>query len=347
MRRYWLAILQGVISVFLLWRIFGDATLRSEASKVFLAADPTWLAGGFGAAFLAELLSAMRWWFVLRAFGTPMGLTKVVMFWWAGLFLSLGLPGTGGGDAFRVLYMMRLHPRRKLRASLSVLADRLCGLVVLLIAVPLSGILQYRLFASDPAVHFLLKAASLLLATVLLLLILWWITTLPAIRRRRKPWMSPSLRKRVNHLGAIFSGFALRPGLIVCAVVIAVPAFLFHCLTYWCSTRSFAIPLGIGSLFTVMPVIDTLIVLPITLFGLGWRENLFQHMLGGLYGIAPASAALASLGGFVIQAGVALLGGFLMPFATATPGQEKHYAPLTPPNKLWTVIMTGGLFISS
>jgi uncharacterized membrane protein YbhN (UPF0104 family) len=321
MRRYWLAILQGVISVILLWRIFGDAPLRAEASKVFLGAEPAWLAAGFGAAFLAEFLSAVRWWFVLRAFGTPMGLMKVAMIWWVGLFLSLGLPGTGGGDAFRVLSMMRLHPRRKLRASLSILADRLCGLVVLVIAVPLSGVLQSRLFASDPAVHFLLKAASALLGTVLILLILWWITTLPAIRARRNPWMSPSLRKRVDHLGAIFSGFSLRPGFIACAAGIAVPAFLFHSITYWCSVRSFALPLGIGALFTVMPVIDTLIVLPLTLFGLGWRENLFQQMLGGLYGIAPASAVLASLGGFVIQAGVALLGGLLMPFALATSGK--------------------------
>lgn len=301
----------------LLWRIFGDATLRAEASKVFLGADPSWLSCGVATAVMAEFLSAVRWWFVLRAFGTPMELPKVVIFWWAGLFLSLGLPGTGGGDAFRVLYMMRLHPRRKLRASLSILADRLCGLVVLLVAVPMSGILNYRLFAADPDVRLLFHAASALLGTTLLLLVLWWITTLPAIRRSRRAWVSPSLRKRADHLGAIFSGFALRPDLILCAVAIAIPAFLFHCLTYWCSARSFALPLGIASLFTVMPMIDTLITLPITLFGIGWRESLFQHMLGGLYGIAPASAALASLGGFVMQASVALLGGLLMPFATS------------------------------
>jgi len=322
MRRYWLAIVQGALSVILLWRIFGDAALRAEASKVFLAADPSWLSGGLVAAFLAELLSAARWWLVLRAFGTPVGFMKVVMFWWAGLFLSLGLPGTGGGDAFRVLYMMRLYPRRKLRASLSILADRLCGLVVLVLAVPLSGILQYRLFASDPSTHLLLKAASCLLGIVLLLLLLWWITTLPGVRMRGKPWMSPSFRKRVDHLGAIFAGLSLHPRLIACAVGIALPAFLFHCLTYWCSARSFGLPLGVGALFTVMPVIDTLITLPITLFGLGWRENLFQHMLGGLYGIAPATAALASLGGFVIQAAVALLGGLLLPFATSGKGRN-------------------------
>jgi len=317
MQRYWLAILQGAGSAILLWKIFGDASLRAEASKVFLAADPAWLSAGLAAAFLAELLSAARWWLVLRAFGTPVGFMKVVSFWWAGLFLSLGLPGTGGGDAFRVLYMMRLYPRRKLRASLSILADRLCGLVVLILAVPLSGILQGPLFASDPAAHLLLKAASSLLASVLLLLILWWITTLPAVRKRGKAWMPPSVRKRVDHLGTIFAGFALRPGLIACAIGIALPAFLFHCMTYWCSVRSFGIPLGAGALFTVMPVIDTLITLPITLFGLGWRENLFQQMLGGLYGIGAAPTALASLGGFVVQAAVALPGGLFLPFATA------------------------------
>jgi uncharacterized membrane protein YbhN (UPF0104 family) len=330
MRKYWLAILQGLVSIVLLWRIFGDATLRTEALKVFLGANPVWLSAGFGAAFLAELLSAARWWLVLRAFGTPMGFTKVVIFWWAGLFLSLGLPGTGGGDAFRVLYMMRLHPRRKLRASLSVLADRLCGLIVLVASVALSGIVQYRLFASDPAVLLLFKSAAALLGTILVLLLLWWITTLPAIRNRRKPWMPPSLAKRVNHLGAIFSGLTLRPGLIFCAVGIAFPAFIFHCLTYWCSARSFSLPLGVASLFTVMPVIDTLIALPITLFGLGWRESLFQHMLGGLYGITPATAALASLGGFCIQAAVALIGGLLMPFATS---RQQGVRPSLPASK--------------
>jgi hypothetical protein len=62
-------------------------------------------------------------------------------------------------------------------------------------------------------------------------------------------------------------------------------------------------------------------------------------MLGGLYGIAPATAALASLGGFVIQAAVALLGGLLLPFATSGKGRNgpplsttegKHHAPVHP-----------------
>jgi hypothetical protein len=323
MRKYWLAILQGALSAFLIWKLFGDSTLRSEAARVVSQAGPRWLCAGFAAASVAELLSALRWWFVLRAFGTPVGFGKVVIFWWAGLFFSLGLPGTGGGDAFRILYMIRLYPRRKLRASLSILADRLCGLAALVVSLALSGVLRHRLFLADPAVHAIFSAATGLLGMAVILMLLWWITTIPAIHSLWKPGMFPALRKRVHHLGVIFSGLGNRPLLIAVAVLIAVAAFLAHCLTYFCSARSFGLPIGIDAILTVMPVIDTLIVLPVTLFGIGLRETLFGHLLGSMFGITAAGAAMTSLGGFCIQAAVALLGGLLVPFTTTSANRDR------------------------
>lgn len=318
MRKYWLAILQGALSAFLIWKLFGEATLRDEAVRVVSQAGSRWLCAGFAAASLAELLSALRWWFVLRAFGTPVGFGKVVIFWWAGLFFSLGLPGTGGGDAFRILYMIRLYPRRKLRASLSILADRLCGLAALVISLALSGALQHRLFLADPAVLGIFSAATGLLGLAVVLMFLWWVTTIPSIHALWKPGMFPSLRKRVHHLGVIFAGLGNRPRLIGVAVMIALAAFLAHCLTYFFSARAFCLPITIDAILTVMPVIDTLIVLPVTLFGIGLRETLFQHLLGNMFRITAAGAAMTSLGGFCIQAAVALLGGLLVPFTTTS-----------------------------
>ena len=317
MRKYWLAILQGALSAFLIWKLFGDASLRAEAGRVVSQSDPRWLLAAFGAAFLAESFSAVRWWYVLRAFGTPVGLGKVVIFWGAGLFLSLGLPGTGGGDAFRVLYMIRLYPRRKLRASLSILADRLCGLAALVVSLALAGMLRHRQFTADPAVLRIFTAATALLGLALLLMFFWWATTIPGIRSLWTPRKFPALRRRVHHLGVIFSGLGNRPRLIGVAVMIALLAFLLHSFTYFFSARAFGLPLTAGDMLSVMPVVDTLIVLPVTLFGIGLRETLFQHLLGSLFGITTSAAALASLGGFLTQAAVALLGGLLLPF-TAT-----------------------------
>ena len=66
-----------------------------------------------------------------------------------------------------------------------------------------------------------------------------------------------------------------------------------------------------------MPVVDTLVAIPITLFGIGLRETLFQELLGTIYSVPGGAAALISLGGFGLQATVSLLGGLLAPFAPA------------------------------
>jgi len=64
----------------------------------------------------------------------------------------------------------------------------------------------------------------------------------------------------------------------------------------------------------VMPFIDTLILLPVSLFGIGLRENLFEQLLAGLFGVTSGAATMTSLGGFGLQAFVAILGGLLIPF---------------------------------
>ena len=52
MRKYWFGILQGLCSVFLIWRIFSNPELRDDAAKVFLEADIVWLFAGLATALL-------------------------------------------------------------------------------------------------------------------------------------------------------------------------------------------------------------------------------------------------------------------------------------------------------
>jgi len=314
MRKYWLAILQGAFSVFLIWHLFSNPSLRSEAGRVIALADLRWLGVGLLAALLNESLAAVRWWFVLRAFGTPVGLGRVFLFCGAGIFFSLGLPGTAGGDAFRILYIIRLYPKKKLRASLSVLADRLCGLVSSALALSLVIGLRYPLFTHDLLTRQILLAAVALLGGTIFLLCLWWVTTLPRIRAFRVPIPMAHFHKRVSHLGYIFLGLAARPRLIAAGILASIGAITAHFMTYFCSARAFRLPVSLGDIFTIMPVVDTLIILPVTLFGIGLRETLFNQLLGSLFAIPSGAATLTSLGGFGLQAAVALLGALCVPF---------------------------------
>lgn len=312
MRKHWLLILQITLSAFLLWRIFSHPTLRSEATRVLAEADFFWLAGGLLTALLTELLCAVRWWLMLRIFGVPVGFGRTCAFAGAGLFFSLGLPGSGGGDAFRILYVMRLHPARKLRAALSVLADRLCGLFALVLTI-VFPLLRRPDFAADPASHFVLGAAAAVLAIAAGLVLLWWMTTWPGLHEKWIHLAPARIRPQAVRLGHIFAWMGRHPRPVGAAVVLSFAALMAHFTTYWFSARAFGLPLSPGDLYAIMPLVDTLTMLPVTLYGIGLRETLFEHLLGGLFGIAPAAATLAALGGFLLQACVALLGGLLVP----------------------------------
>lgn len=315
MRKHWLVILQTSLSAFLLWRIFDNEALRAEAGRLLTSADPRWLAAGLATAFLCELLCAVRWWIMLRIFGVPVGFARTCAFSGAGLFFSLGLPGSGGGDAFRIIYVMRLYPEQKLRAALSVVADRLCGLAALILALSLP-LLRWEMFAVNPVTRATLGIAAATVLVAAALVFLWWLTTLPRLHARWLPYVPGMIRPQADQLGKIFPWMSAHPRPVFAAVLVSCAALGAHFTTYFFSAKSFAPALGISDIFTVMPLVDTLTMLPVTLFGLGLRETLFEYLLGGLFHIAPGAATLTSLGGFGLQAIVGLCGGLLVPFTS-------------------------------
>ena len=69
----------------------------------------------------------------------------------------------------------------------------------------------------------------------------------------------------------------------------------------------------------VMPVVDVIAALPISISGLGVRERTFEFMLGQLTGIAPSAAVSASLIGFLFNIFWGLVGGL----AIITARQQK------------------------
>jgi hypothetical protein len=134
------------------------------------------------------------------------------------------------------------------------------------------------------------------------------------------------MRKRFHHLGHIFIGLASRPILIFLGIIASIGATLAHFSTYFFSAKAFAVSLSMMDIFAIMPVVDTLVAIPITLFGIGLRETLFQELLGTIYSVPGGAAALISLGGFGLQATVSIFGGLLVPFTTASSKPTEHTA---------------------
>lgn len=315
LRKNWLTLLQVLFSLFLLYRVFGDATLRREAVEVLARANPWWILGGLATALLSELLCAVRWSLMLKVFAVPVRFDRVLAFSLAGLFYSLFLPGAGGGDAFRILYVIRLYPDQKRRAVMSVIADRLCGLVALIMA--LSVVFIFRdAFPPATRARSVLTISLTVLSIPTVLVFLWWLTTFPRMQRKGARFIPSRVRQPILILGENFWKIIHHPKQIFAGIVVSCAALAAHFTTYFFSALAFGVAVSLGGMFLVMPVVDALILLPVTFFGVGLRETLFQNLLSGMFGVAPGAAALVATGGFGLQAAIGLLGGLLVPFTT-------------------------------
>ena len=158
-----------------------------------------------------------------------------------------------------------------------------------------------------------------MLSSVVVLVLLWWLSSLPLLHALWFPFTPVRIQKRAIRMGRVFSSLTRQPKLVGAALLTSVAALGIHFTTYFCSARAFKLPLSLLDIFTVMPVVETLILLPVTLYGVGLRETLFEHLLGGMFDIAHGAATLTSLGGFGLQAAVGLLGGLMIPFTTPPP----------------------------
>lgn len=302
-----------MVTVWILGHLFGDSGLRKNAAHALAAANLYWLVAAGAAAALSEGLCSTRWWLILRSFGMPLKWREALAFSAIGLFYSLGLPGSAGGDAVRTLYLIRVFPEKKLAAAFSVLSDRLCGLAALIIALGLALSVQHDLFLSGKNGSPIVFAALVLLTGILFMLGLWWATSVSALGnflKRRHSWLGPHLLES----GDIFNQIGRHPKTMLSGVGLSVLSLAAHFLCYFFSACAFGATLSLGQIFSVMPVVDTLTIVPIALYGVGLREALFTTLLGDFFNIPAATATLLSLGGFGAQAAVALTGAIFLPF---------------------------------
>lgn len=141
-RKHWINLLKLVVAAGLIWLVLQNVTLQDTTDEkgVFRKGLLSYLremdVGLFllGAVFyfLAASFSSLRWWWLLRVNDLDVGVGQAFRFTWIGIFFNNVVPGLTGGDVIKAVYVARATGR-KLRPVLSVLVDRILGLVALAI----------------------------------------------------------------------------------------------------------------------------------------------------------------------------------------------------------------------
>ena len=306
MPRQLLPILQTIVTVALLAWIFGDPRVRVEASSLWRIADGRWVALGLLAGGAGELAGVFRWWCCLRITGLPVGLGRAAALHFMGLFATLFLPGSVGGDAVKIAWLAAEFPDRKMGGVLAALMDRLSGFLVIIAAAFTVALLRREWFERTPLSAAILHGVLIALAVVAAGLVFWAVTSHSRLRGLHPQWLP--MREHIVEISGVFALFGKGGARSLATLALSCVAFTAHFLIFYCAARALAAPVPLADIFSVMPVIDVITMLPITLSGLGLREKSFETLLGALCGVPSGAAVLISLGGFGIYACWSLLG---------------------------------------
>lgn len=137
-----LVLVKWTLAMGLLYFVIRSGNLSLESVKVFLGHP--WASGSvFAIVFMGAALSFFRWKLILNGFGISMDFRTAFRLGMLGQFFSIVTPGVVGGDLAKGVYIARKYPSKKARALTSLFADRVAGLMGLLVLGSLAFVLGF------------------------------------------------------------------------------------------------------------------------------------------------------------------------------------------------------------
>ena len=307
-----LTILQVALTVGILAFLFRDA----EKNRLMLAAlshaDLGWIAAAIGVFGIVELAAIIRWQILLRVQGIRIGWGRLASLFMIGILFNPFMPGGTGGDVAKIYYLLKETPDKKPAALLAVLMDRLMGLFGLILIAGTVIALRYQWLTQTPITATLLYTLLAIFGGSIAFILLsfavtgfGWVHKLP----ERMP-----LRDQLVDLSVAYNQYGRAWGSSLLALLLCVPVHLGSFTLFYCVGKAFAESAQRASLLDfwgIMPIVNTIASVPISIGGTGIREGLFIKLLGGLCQISEATAMTISLTGYAVLIFWSLVGGVI------------------------------------
>ncbi len=299
----------GVSATLLAWIAWH--TDWEHVGRAFAHLRLHWWLTAVGLLLVAQVVSALRWQLLARPLRFHRSLGQMTGYYFIGMYFSLLLPTSVGGDVVRAWYLDGGRGRR-LAAFVSVLLDRLSGLLVLLVlacaAVTLSPL-------DLPAWMPLCVWGSAGCAVLGLALAPCLLT-----RGKKGALRAQQLRTTLSLLNS--------PRLLLGSTLLSLLVQVAN--VYVVQLVGLALDAEIDPSFywVMVPMVALLTLLPISVNGMGVREGGTAVLLAPL-GVSQATALTLAFLWFAVYVAASLLGGlvyifgrFPKPAAAASPSEE-------------------------
>jgi uncharacterized protein (TIRG00374 family) len=261
------------------WRLAWSHGPRELWNTLHLA-DPGALAISLVFMGMTIVLGVVRWRMVLRVQGLHLSVPRAAEISLVAHFFNSFLLGSTGGDLLKAYYAARETHHKKTEAVMTVLVDRLVGLLAMLAFACLMMLPNLGLLAQHPWLAALAWCVfGMLVACGGVIALSFW------------GGVSKTLPKARVWLRRLPKGDLLERALEACRQFGRDRWFLARMLgvsmvlNVFCVLQIIALAEGLGlripvlALFVIVPVVVCVSAIPITPSGLGVRENLYVLML--------------------------------------------------------------------
>ncbi|MDM8518818.1 lysylphosphatidylglycerol synthase transmembrane domain-containing protein [Anaerolineales bacterium HSG6] len=136
------------LMAYLLYRFLSDPMDRAILVETLTTANLAYLTLALLLFILAIVTNAVKWYILLRAQGIPVPLLPVTNYTFVGFFFNNFLPANVGGDVIRG-YGLARYLDRNAEAAVSVIVDRIIGLVAFMFTAVVAALVAVRLVPTD------------------------------------------------------------------------------------------------------------------------------------------------------------------------------------------------------
>jgi len=262
---------------------------------------------------------AFRWIELLRALtpGSRPPFRGILRVFFVSTFVGTFLPSVGG-DVYRAYSLARHHVRMS-ESVASVLMDRLLG-VLSMVIVGAAALIPTRDVELQRGVVPVLVASALACALVALVIfseraarVAERLTAIVPFERLRRvtSTLTDAVRRYADHHGKLLS-----------VLIVSVIVQIIRVIQAWCLGRGIGIELPLTVYFAFMPLVLLVMLLPITVNGLGTSQLAFNRLFVPA-GATPTHAFALSI--LFVALGIVgnLPGGILYATATSPPSPPR------------------------
>ncbi|MCF7911488.1 MAG: flippase-like domain-containing protein [Candidatus Cloacimonetes bacterium] len=287
-------------------------SLRSDVKA------PFWLLPCIiSSAILTPLIAGWRWRIFLKAVNVTIDVIELIKINFLSIFWGVMLPSSDGFAFIRMALAARRYPEIKEKTIGSIVLEKYFGILILLTTSLIAGF-----FLDHP------QAARLrIILGALLLIMLGLVAIIALMPQLKKPAEGKNLFQRVQRFGQmlLLSWKNAHKGKLVLAGLFVLMVQLTGYFIVFCLFRLMGYDLPVINHLCLIPVIQVISLIPITVSGFGIREGAFLYFYQQL-GVPVSSLISISLLNFFIQTGIpALIGGaYSLTVHISPPGGKKH-----------------------